>query len=145
MLHAVRRGPASIARPLISATASSRCTRNALPRNLRQHAPRITFSVAARSFGTSPQWRRTATAIAPLEDEAIEGELEQEVLASTPPSDSQIDEATSHGPVTTFEGLAQRKMVCQTVIDTITRSMGLKTMTQVQSMTINETLKGTDV
>ena len=36
-------------------------------------------------------------------------------------------------------------MVSETVIDTITRQMGLETMTHVQSLTINEILKGQDV
>ena len=62
-----------------------------------------------------------------------------------PPVDSRIDEAIQHGPVTKFKDLATRNMVCKTVVDTITRDMGLETMTQVQSLTINETLKGIDV
>lgn len=36
-------------------------------------------------------------------------------------------------------------MVCPTVVNTLTQEMGLETMTQVQSLTINETLKGGDV
>lgn len=77
-----------------------------------------------------------------VEEEVVQ---EEEVNAQQPPSDRQISEATEHGPVTTFEGLFDRGMVCDTIVKTITRDMGLKTMTQVQSMTINETLKGIDV
>ena len=36
-------------------------------------------------------------------------------------------------------------MVSETVIDTLTRQMGLETMTHVQALTINEILKGQDV
>lgn len=69
----------------------------------------------------------------------------KEVDAEEPPSDPRIDKATQHGPVTKFEDLGTRNMVCKTLVDTITRDMGLETMTQVQSLTINETLKGIDV
>lgn len=80
-----------------------------------------------------------------MEDEAIEGEIEQEVFSQTPPSDARINRAVQHGPVTKFQDLAGRGMVCQTVVETITKDMGLETMTQVQSLTINESLKGQDI
>lgn len=80
-----------------------------------------------------------------MEDEAIEGEIEQEVFAQTPPTDAQINRAVKYGPVTKFKDLAERGMVCQTVVDTITKDMGLETMTQVQSLTMNESLKGKDM
>lgn len=67
-------------------------------------------------------------------------ETEEQAEAQPPPSDPQID-----GPVTMFEDLGARNMVCKTVVDTITQEMGLKTMTKVQSLTIDETLKGIDV
>lgn len=79
------------------------------------------------------------------EDEANQGEMEQEIFSQTPPSDAQMNRAVEHGPVTKFKDLAERGMVCQTVVDAITKSMGLETMTQVQSMTINESLKGQDM
>ena len=69
----------------------------------------------------------------------VEAEIEQT------PSDNQTKEAIQHGPVTKFQELSDRSMVCDTLVKTITRDMGLETMTQVQSMTINETLKGIDV
>lgn len=47
--------------------------------------------------------------------------------------------------VTNFQDLADRGLVDANVIDQIVRGMGHHTMTPVQSMTINETLKGTDV
>ena len=75
----------------------------------------------------------------------MEEEIENEVFSQEPPSDAQINEATKLGLVTKFKGLSERGMVCNTIIDTITEKMGLETMTQVQSLTINETLKGIDV
>ena len=80
-----------------------------------------------------------------VENEAIEGEVEQEVHAAHPPSDAQINEAARHGPITKFKDLGQRGQVCETVVETITKDMGLETMTQVQSLTINESLKGIDM
>lgn len=74
--------------------------------------------------------------------EEDEHEVDEQFDAQRPPSDSQ---AAQHGPVTKFKDLATRNMVCRTVVDTITHEMGLETMTQVQSLTINETLKGIDV
>ncbi|KAI9722120.1 MAG: hypothetical protein M1828_004934 [Chrysothrix sp. TS-e1954] len=47
--------------------------------------------------------------------------------------------------VTQFQELADSNLVDKAVIDTLTRDMGLKTMTEVQSLTINEALKGVDV
>ena len=95
--------------------------------------------IAVRSLSSAirPQQRASTR--------AIEEEIQEEVNAPEPPSESEIREATQHGPVTRFQGLSDRKMVCDTLVKTITRDMGLETMTQVQSMTINETLKGIDV
>jgi len=72
-------------------------------------------------------------------------EIVDESNSQRPPSDAQIHEATRYGPVTSFNELSERGMVCNTVVNTITQGMGLETMTEVQSLTINETLKGIDV
>ncbi|KAL8683619.1 MAG: hypothetical protein Q9186_000392 [Xanthomendoza sp. 1 TL-2023] len=74
--------------------------------------------------------QRAATA------EVIEDEVADEVADA---------EAARHGPVTKFKELGERGMVCRTVVRTLVEDMKLETMTQVQSLTINETLKGGDV
>ena len=145
MLNIARRGPPSAARSLLTLSPCSRCSRPAQTRDLQRCFPRILSPILARSFGSSPQWKRSAAASAAAEDEAIEGEIEQEVFSQTPQPDAQIKRAVQHGPVTKFKDLAERGMVCQTVVDTITKSMGLETMTQVQSMTVSESLKGQDM
>ena len=145
MLNIVSRGPASAATSIFSRSFSSKCIRAARPRDVQQCISRNAHLNAARSFSTSIQWRRSAAAAAAYEDEAIEAEIEQEVNAEEPPSDAKIKLVVNHGPVTKFQGLADRGMVCDTVIRTLTRDMGLETMTPVQSMTISETLKGIDV
>ena len=80
-----------------------------------------------------------------VEEIEVEEEIEDGVHSQQPPTDAQIDESTKLSPVTTFKELSERGMVCDTVVNTITQRMGLETMTQVQSLTINETLKGIDV
>ena len=54
-------------------------------------------------------------------------------------------DSSENGHVTKFHELAERNMVCDTVVNTIVHGMRLDTMTPVQSMTINETLNGVDV
>ncbi|KAI9848792.1 MAG: hypothetical protein M1838_000373 [Thelocarpon superellum] len=49
------------------------------------------------------------------------------------------------GPVTRFEQLAERGLVNEKIIEALTQGMRLETMTQVQSMTIPDTLVGKDV
>ena len=74
-----------------------------------------------------------------------EDELEAENQSRPHDPISHSIKASSSGLVTKFQELADRKMVSPTVVKTITQEMKLETMTQVQSMTINETLKGIDV
>lgn len=95
----------------------------------------------ARTLHSSPLWRRSAPAVAEaeLDEDFIVGQVEK------PLSDSQSNAATEHGPVTKFQELADRGMVSPTVVKTLTQDMRLETMTQVQSLTINETLRGIDV
>ncbi|KAL8834707.1 MAG: hypothetical protein Q9176_007314 [Flavoplaca citrina] len=90
--------------------------------------------------GNRPMRKRAANAAAIIEDE-----VDHEVTAQRPPSDPRINEATRHGPVTRFAELRERAMVCPTIVKTLVEDMKLETMTQVQSLTINETLKGGDV
>ena len=81
-----------------------------------------------------------------MEDAEIdEAEYEAEELARDHDPASHGGQSAGQGAVTKFQELADRKLVCKTVVDTITKDMKLETMTQVQSLTINETLKGIDV
>lgn len=82
-----------------------------------------------------------------VEEEEFLDEDEQEAEKLSQPHDPSSHEGRPRngGLVTKFQELADRGMVCKTVIKTLTQDMKLETMTQVQSMTINETLKGIDV
>ncbi|KAL6715112.1 hypothetical protein ACLMJK_007373 [Lecanora helva] len=146
MLSTLRRGPASAAKSFSPIALCSQCSRLIRPRSTRQPLSKPTYPLLFQSFVTSSQWKRSALATASAEEEdAIEGELEQEAHAEQPPSDAQINQATKHGPITKFKELAEQGLVCQTVVDTLTQDMRLETMTQVQSLTLNESLKGTDI
>lgn len=145
MLNAVRRGPASVILSIPFLLNTVHPGASSFPRT-RSCSPQIAAYVPTRNLQISRQWRQAAAAAsATSEDVAVEAEVEQEDKAKRPPSDFQINEDIRSGPVTAFKDLSKRKMVCQTVVDTLTKDMGLETMTQVQSMTINETLKGIDV
>ena len=146
MLNIVRRGPASTVSSILFRSISSRCVRSTQARDVQQCISRATYPIPARSFGTSTKWRQVAAAAAAAhEDEAIQPEAEQGFGLNEPHSIAQTKRPADYGPVTKFKELAERGMVSGTVIDTLTRQMGLETMTHVQTLTINEILKGHDV
>ena len=80
-------------------------------------------------------------------EDVDEDEAYQEAQNSARPYEttSRNNPSTTQSTLTKFQDLADQKLVCKTVIDTITKDMKLETMTEVQSMTIKETLKGIDV
>ena len=145
MLNIVRRGPASTVTSLLFRSISSRCIRTTQTRDVQQCISRAAYEISARPFGTSTKWRQVAAAATAHEDEAVQSEVEQGFSLNEPPSNAQTKRPTNHGLVTKFKELAERGMVSGTVIDTLTRQMGLETMTHVQTLTINEILKGHDV
>ena len=145
MLNIVRRGPASTVSSLLYRSISSRCIRTTNALGVQQCIPRDGYEISARSFGTSTKWRQVAAAATAHEEEAVQSEAEQGYSLNEPSSNLQTKRPTNYGPVTTFKELAERGMVSGTVIDTLTRQMGLETMTHVQTLTINEILKGHDV
>lgn len=85
--------------------------------------------------------------LGPQEDYSVaEDYHEEEGLVGQ--QDQQYTQAAAgggHAYITKFKELAEQKLVSETVVSTLTQSMKLETMTPVQSQTINETLKGTDV
>lgn len=127
MFNACRRGPASISR--IARTASvftSPAFRSSILRLTERNLLRP--AVATRSLTVSSDARyNTGARTRPI---LVEDEIEP----------SQND-----GPVyTKFQDLADSGLVHPAVIREITHGMGHETMTPVQTLTINETLKGKD-
>ena len=148
MLNTLRRGPASIARALhLSSTSYTPivCVRSARPRQSQLCALHRPSVISCRPLDSSSQWRPYATATAEAHDEAIEGQIEDDVKSQRPPSDTKINVSISLGSITKFHQLEDLNIVSPVLINTLTKEMGLETMTQVQSLTISETLKGIDV
>ncbi len=136
MLVATRRGPASIARCLrfSSTSLSSNLARSWRTSYLITPLSSVSFF---RAFNTSSAWRQEA-AVRGVKTQQ-DGDVDKESVEKPPQTQAQ------YGPVTKFVELAERNMVTKTIVTTIVRDLKLETMTHVQSLTINETLKGIDV
>lgn len=122
MLAPLRRCPASLPRALSAAATTRFALRNnsiASPRTLVPS--RIAPLLAVRAFQSSVR-------------------LAEAQAAATATADSN-----SASPITQFQELEERGIVHKNVIDTIVKDMGLVTMTDVQSATINQALHGTDM
>lgn len=147
MLNPLRRGPTSVTRSLFAFSNPINCTRCIPYRSLTNTRSLLHPTSLKRSLHSTSQWRRQASAALELEEEEFLDEDEEEAEQLSQPHDPSSHEGRPRngGLVTKFQELADRGMVCKTVIKTLTQDMKLETMTQVQSMTINETLKGIDV
>lgn len=138
MFHALRRGPASIGRPFLFPSSSIRCIHSLTNRHRPSAVTRIlAVSESTREYSATQRWAQLAYA---------QRESPQDDFHNPPPaSDSSTQAADQNGPVTKFKDLVTRGMVCRTLVDTVTGKMGLETMTHVQTLTINESLKGIDM
>ncbi|CAG8961950.1 hypothetical protein HYFRA_00013730 [Hymenoscyphus fraxineus] len=128
---ACRRGPASIARvPRLLRTATTTSAfgiSSARPSNL-QWTTSISKSIAARPL-VETRWLHVSSMLRSQAAEAREDA----------PQDKQTYE------ITRFDELLQHDLVHPNIVKQITKGMGHHTMTSVQTMTINEALKGTDI
>lgn len=59
--------------------------------------------------------------------------------------DGSIEQPAQFREITKFHELVDQDMVHPNVVDEITKGMGHHTMTEVQTMTINQGLQGTDM
>jgi len=73
---------------------------------------------------------------------AVEHEVDDD---GSSPQARRADSAEQTGPITRFTELGDRGIIDRSVINTLVKKMGLETMTEVQSLTINEAIKGSDV
>ncbi|KAH9864431.1 hypothetical protein J1614_010365 [Plenodomus biglobosus] len=126
MFGAVRRCPVTLSRNLSTAAMSRRVLRTPLTQSASTvlRIPLQTSRLAQASFAGfhhSAKWQEEA-------------------------AEAQAEEGTAqHAPVTTFTELKTLGLVHPNLINTITKKMGLETMTDVQTRTINEALSGVDV
>ena len=71
--------------------------------------------------------------------------LRQQQAAAAAQEYQSAHDPEADGVITRFEELESKNLVHPNVVRTLTRRMGLETMTEVQTRTINEALRGTDV
>jgi hypothetical protein len=141
MLSAVRRAPGSLTRVLSSTSTATRVVGRLVPKTSlpTRNTPQI--ACTARQLHSTTRWLRDARAAASVESDAP---AENQDRDNAPTSSNPIHDA-KEAPLTRFQELAERNLVDEAVIRPITNDMNITTMTHVQSLTINETLKGVDV
>lgn len=131
MFGAFRRCPITLSRNLSTATLATRALRTPLS----QSSPALRFplqtarlaNASVAGFHNSAKWQQVA---------AAEQQADHETESNAP---------KSNGPITQFQDLADKGLVHPNIIDVVTKSMRITTMTDVQTRTINEALSGVDV
>ena len=142
MLNLLRRSSASATTSLVSSSVCSRCIRTIRTTGVQQHRARKVLPELSRSFHCNAIYAQQAAAASAYQDEGFEADQQQD---DSPSIENPGGQNAQQGRVTKFADLAKRGLVCGTVVDTLTRTMGLETMTEVQSLTLNESLKGADM
>jgi hypothetical protein len=123
MLGVIRRGPAAV-------------------RALRACSPQL---IHFRATPLQVKWKQP---LPPVGLRALHfSPTSKHAAAYSAASAEPIEESpgTQHDRITQFQELADRQLVDGQIIHTITKRMNIATMTDVQSLTIHETLKGNDV
>ncbi|KAK5009164.1 hypothetical protein LTR39_004995, partial [Cryomyces antarcticus] len=138
MLGALRRCSAGLPRALCSGTATHRVFRSSPVSSIFEQSL-LRPIVATKGLHQTAIRRQNASAA------AIEAEAEYDSNHQNRPSKTTGDGAAARSPITKFHELESRGLVHRNVVRTITDEMKLETMTDVQSATINEALKGTDI
>lgn len=123
MLSAFRRCAASLPRTVVASSKTSLLSNASIVSRSSQQ-PLLRTSILSRQLHQTLSRRQDGAAHA--------------VRADSP-------EATSAGPITKFHELEDRNLIHKSIVKTITKDMGLETMTEVQSATINQALQGTDM
>ncbi len=141
MLCAVRRAPGSLARGLSRKPRATAFAKGPSPRSIVPVHHKSPLAFTARSLHSSPSWLRGAFA----EARANPVTPEEEFQPPKGPSGRKTAPENQQGRITTFQELADQDLVDEKLILPITRDMNITTMTDVQSLTINETLTGVDV
>ena len=158
----LRRAPScTIAKSLFSTHPSlCRTGQNSIRTGLRTCPPAFSKLISKTLHSTS-YYRQYAGTVPKEEDLFDEAEFDEEPRQKSsathsrgvqeqpdqPKSSmgSRVDAAEKLGPVTKFQELADRQLVSPVLVKTLLEDMKLETMTEVQSLTINQTLKGKDV
>ena len=142
MLSLLRRSSASATTSLVSFSVCSRCISTVRTTSVQQFGAHKSISALSRPFHANAIYAQQAAAASAYENEVFEVDQQRN---DSPSPENAGGENAQNGRVTKFADLAKRGLVCGTVVDTLTRTMGLETMTEVQSLTLNESLKGADM
>jgi len=130
MFNVCRRGPASVSNALRAATPIIR-----IPSTRPS-----TLSLSAQSSARPVIEARWLHVSSTLRNQAAAHRSSQRFA-----DDGSIEQPASFKEITKFHELVDQDMVHPNVIDEITKGMGHHTMTEVQTMTINQGLQGTDM
>ncbi|MCJ1364409.1 hypothetical protein MMC16_003519 [Acarospora aff. strigata] len=103
-------------------------------------ARRAPIAYASRQIHSTPRWCRDAYAAARVEH----GAPEASQARRAPPGRQVSQDTVKEGLITQFQELANQGLVDEKLIRPLTADMNITTMTEVQSLTINVTLKGVD-
>ncbi|KAF2170056.1 hypothetical protein M409DRAFT_64430 [Zasmidium cellare ATCC 36951] len=114
------------------------CSRS-IPRSITS----LTTSRAAQQCLRSSPTTHNAASRAPLAIRSLHQTTKLRQQAATQEAESSA--ASGNATITKFEELEQKGIVHPNVVRTLTKEMGLETMTEVQTATINSALKGTDI
>ncbi|KAH0566458.1 hypothetical protein GP486_000128 [Trichoglossum hirsutum] len=136
-----RHGPASLGRLvtlLQSASRNSSATRLASPFLRRESLQSfIAFRHVHNTLRLSQQAQE------PLQD--LQDTTDDDARVHELPRQPETSETAHHGFVTKFRQLADQRLVDGGIIRTITEKLRFETMTEVQSLTIMDSLAGTDM
>lgn len=119
--------------------AIRRCSA-ALPRTVSSISTISTRS--ATFYNTTNAVRSSKTVVTPIRAPSLARAYHATQICRA----AEAAEAAGEGEaITRFEDLEKYGMVNRNIIRTLTHDMGMETMTEVQTATINEALKGTDM
>ncbi|TKA34368.1 hypothetical protein B0A50_00350 [Salinomyces thailandicus] len=108
---------------------------------------RTTAASSPYAFSNSPCLRHTVRQNLPRPYRQAHRSLHQSALLRQQSAAAQAtqDHDAPRSRITRFDELEKNNIVHPNVIRTLTKDMGLETLTDVQQATINEALKGTDI
>jgi ATP-dependent RNA helicase MSS116 len=130
MFNICRRGPASISKAFRAAASLTR-----IPSTRPS-----TLSLSSQTTATPALEARWLHVSSRLMNEAVARRSAQRFA-----EDGSIEQPAEFKEFTKFQELMEQDMVHPNVIEEITKGMGHHTMTEVQTMTINQGLQGTDM
>lgn len=101
-------------------------------------------SISAQVTRRPAQWQQLSSRISPFAARTLHSSTPLGRPSVAAAEAGEQEQPTQSEEITQFQELADRGLVSEKIISNITGKMNLSTMTEVQSMTINATLNGSD-